>query len=101
MSDPSDPFHYKIDPPASMQIFDLLDHPTKIDAVYVPAKPSYTKSEGSLNVLRECVNGFNALVHQGATGDSKWVDINDIRKRGLSHAYYDSDPTYLPEGEKP
>lgn len=102
----SDPFKYIVKPPpkGTWKVQSLLGSPTKVftslvKGVHTP--DTYTKQEGSLTVERECVSGFNALVNQESTGDSKWVDINDIRKRGLSHAYYDSDPTYLPDGETP
>jgi len=95
-------------PTAGNTYYHLGIDPTELDeiaGVWTPIESepdnSYETINGSLKVIRECKNGFNVLVIQGATGQSKWVDINDLQKQGLDLAFYDADPTYLPEGETP
>ena len=52
--------------------------------------------------LRTTENGRWALIRHRPTKEEKWVFVTFLRvKEDVSVAFYDADPTFLPEGEKP
>lgn len=58
------------------------------------------KMEGSLQLVRESNCGSWALIFQPISKEEKWVDVTAIMLDGAMIAFYDADPTFLPESER-
>lgn len=52
--------------------------------------------------LRATEDGRWALIRHRPTREEKWVFVTFLRvKEDVATAFYDADPTFLPEGQKP
>lgn len=84
-----------------MLIVGSLDLRDLEGALSLPPPPVETLMHGNFKLVRLNRNREFALIEHVVTQTSKWVRVMWIRQNGILEAYYDADPTYQPEGEKP
>lgn len=56
--------------------------------------------EGSLKLIRMSKCGHWALIKQPVSLEEKWVNKTSIQADGAMIAFYDADPTFLPQSER-